>query len=50
MNSVKQWFDENVDKKQLTTIVMASVAIGGSVYLARKAGLNTVATIAKGGK
>ena len=49
MNSVKDWISQNVDKKQLTTIVAASIVIGGAVYAARKAGLGTVATVVKGG-
>lgn len=50
MDRMKNWFNNNVDRKQLTTILVSSAAIGLAVYGARKAGFNTVATIAKGGK
>lgn len=50
MDKVKQWFAANVDRKQMTTLIVTTAAIGGIVYAARKAGFNTVATVAKGGR
>lgn len=49
MNSVKAWFDQNVDKKQLTTIIVAGVMVGGAVYGLRSAGFGKVASVVKGG-
>lgn len=49
MDKIRTWFDQNVDKKQMTTLVVTSVVIGGIVYGARKAGFSSVASIAKGG-
>lgn len=49
MNKVKQWWDQNVDKKQLTTIIVASAAIGSIAYAARKTGFGKVANVVKGG-
>jgi hypothetical protein len=49
MNSVKAWFDRNVDKKQMVTIIVSSAAIGTAVYAARKTGFGKVANVVKGG-
>lgn len=49
MNSVKTWVDNNIDRKQMTTIVAASVVIGAAAYAARAAGLGKVSTVVKGG-
>ncbi|WP_342632497.1 hypothetical protein [Marinobacter alkaliphilus] len=49
MDNVKRWFNQNVDKKQMTTLIVTSAAIGLAVYGARKAGFGTVATVVKGG-
>lgn len=49
MEKVKTWFNQNVDKKQMVTLIVTTAAIGGAVYAARKAGLGTVATVVKGG-
>lgn len=49
MDKVKAWFTANVDKKQMTTLIVTTVAIGGGVYALRKAGLGKVATVVKGG-
>jgi hypothetical protein len=49
MNGIMNWFNTNIDKKQMLTIVAASVAVGGLVYGAKVAGLGQVATVVKGG-
>lgn len=49
MDSVKQWFRDNVDTKQMTTLIVTSVVIGGAVYGLRKTGYGKVATVVKGG-
>lgn len=49
MEKMKQWFNNNVDRKQMTTLIVTTAAIGGAVYLARKGGFGTVATVVKGG-
>lgn len=48
MNGIKNWVDQNIDKKQLATIVAASVVIGATAYGLRKAGLGKVANVVKG--
>lgn len=49
MDRFKSWWNTNVDKKQLTTIVVASAFIGGAAYAANKAGFGKVAKVVKGG-
>lgn len=49
MNKINDWFRENVDRKQLTTILVATAVTGAMVYGARQAGLGKVATVVKGG-
>lgn len=49
MNGLKTWFDNNVDRKQMTTILVSSAAIGLAVYGLRKGGFSTVASVVKGG-
>jgi hypothetical protein len=49
MNGIKDWINTNVDRKQMTTIVAASIVVGGLVYGAKMAGLGQVATVVKGG-
>lgn len=49
MDKIKNWFNQNVDKKQMVTLIVTTAAIGSAVYVARKSGFGTVATIAKGG-
>lgn len=49
MESIKQWFNQNVDKKQMTTLIVTGVVIGGAVYGLRSAGFGKVATVVKGG-
>jgi len=49
MESIKAWFNQNVDKKQMTTLIVTGVVIGGAVYGLRSAGLGKVATVVKGG-
>lgn len=49
MSGLSRWFSRSVDKKQLTTIVLASVVLGGAVFVVKKAGFNQVATVVKGG-
>ncbi len=44
-----QEIKRNIDPTIVVSTVIASVVIGGLVVLARKAGLGTVATVAKGG-
>ena len=45
INTVKQ----NIDKKQLTTIVAASFVIGAAAFALKKAGFAKAATAVKGG-
>jgi hypothetical protein len=49
MNGFMNWINTNVDRKQMTTIVAASIVVGGLVYGAKVAGLGQVATVVKGG-
>lgn len=49
MDKLKTWWSTNVDKKQLTTIVVASAVVGGIAFAANKAGLGKVANVVKGG-
>ncbi len=49
MDKLKAWWNTNVDKKQLTTIVVATAVIGTAAYAARQAGFGKVATAVKGG-
>jgi hypothetical protein len=49
MEKFKSWWNANVDKKQLTTIMVASAAIGVVAYGANKAGFGKVAKVVKGG-
>lgn len=49
MESIKQWFNQNVDKKQMTTLIVTGVVIGSAVYGLRSAGFGKVATVVKGG-
>ena len=49
MDKLKTWWNTNVDKKQLTTIVVASAVIGVAAYGANKAGFGKVAKVVKGG-
>ena len=49
MDSVKQWFRDNVDTKQMTTLIVTTAVIGGAAYAMRKAGYGKVATVVKGG-
>ncbi|WP_199453507.1 hypothetical protein [Marinobacter sp. bablab_jr008] len=49
MEKIKTWFNQNVDKKQMTTLIVTGIVVGGTVYAARKAGFGTVATVVKGG-
>lgn len=48
MNAVDKVKD-NINWELVVSGVVVSVIIGGSVLLARKAGLGTVATVVKGG-
>lgn len=49
MDKLKSWWMTNVDKKQLTTIVVASAVIGGAAFAAQKAGFGKVSKVVKGG-
>lgn len=49
MQSIKDWFAANVDKKQMTTLIVTSVVIGAAAYGIRKAGYGKVASVVKGG-
>lgn len=49
MDRARSWWNNNVDTKQLTTIVVASVIIGGVAYGANRAGFGQAAKIVKGG-
>ncbi|MFL1484902.1 hypothetical protein [Marinobacter sp. LN3S78] len=49
MDRIKSWWNTNVDKKQLTTIVVASAVIGGAAFAAQRAGFGKAAKIVKGG-
>ena len=49
MDSIRNWFRDNVDQKQMTTLIVTSVVIGGSVYALRKTGYGKVASVVKGG-
>jgi len=49
MDKLKTWWNTNVDKKQFTTIVVATAFLGGAAYVAKKAGYGKVATAVKGG-
>ncbi|MDX1800404.1 MAG: hypothetical protein R3303_05690 [Marinobacter sp.] len=49
MDSIKNWWNQNVDKKQLTTIVVASAVVGGLAYAARSTGFAKIGTVVKGG-
>jgi len=49
MGKIKAWIDNNIDRKQMYTIIAATAAVGGAVYVARKAGMRDVATVVKGG-
>mgnify|MGYP003133855109 CR=1 len=49
MDRIRSWWNTNVDKKQFTTILVATAAIGVVAYGANKAGFGQVAKIAKGG-
>lgn len=49
MESIKQWFNQNVDKKQMTTLIVTGVVVGVGVYGLRSAGFGKVATVVKGG-
>lgn len=49
IDKVKNWWNQNVDKKQLTTIVVAGVVVGGMAYGLKQAGFGKVATVVKGG-
>lgn len=50
MNKVKQWFNDNVDRKQMTTLLVTTAVIGGAAYGLKKAGYGKVATVVTGGK
>lgn len=49
MNQTVQNIKQNIDWTTVTSMVVASVIIGGLVYASRKAGLGQVATVVKGG-
>lgn len=49
MEKITQWFNNNVDRKQMTTLIVTTAAIGGAVYVARRAGYGGVASVVKGG-
>lgn len=49
MDSLKNWFNNNVDRKQMTTLLVTGVVLGATVYGLRSAGLGKVATVVKGG-
>lgn len=49
MDGIKNWIDQNIDKKQMKTLLLTSVMIGGTVYVLRQAGYGKVATVVKGG-
>ena len=49
MNSIKAWFNQNVDKRQLTTIIVAGALVGTAAYGLRSAGFGKVANVVKGG-
>lgn len=49
MDNVKQWFRDNVDTKQMTTLIVTSAVLGGAVYVLRQTGYGKVATVVKGG-
>ena len=49
MNGITNWINNNVDRKQLTTIVAASIVVGGIVYAAKATGMGSIATVVKGG-
>jgi rhodanese-related sulfurtransferase len=49
MEKIKSWFNQNVDKKQMTTLIVTGVVVGAGVYGLRKAGFGKVATVVKGG-
>jgi hypothetical protein len=49
MDGIKNWFAVNVDKKQMTTLIVTSVVLGGAVYGLRKTGFGQVASVVRGG-
>lgn len=49
MDKIRAWFDDNVDRKQMTTLIVTSVVIGGAVYGLKKTGYGKVANVVKGG-
>jgi uncharacterized membrane-anchored protein len=48
MDSVKNWFRDNVDQKQMVTLLVTGVVIGTAAYGLRKAGYAKVANVVKG--
>jgi len=49
MDRLKAWFNQNVDKKQMTTLIVTTAAIGVGVYGLNKAGFGKAAKVVKGG-
>jgi len=49
MEKAKQWFRNNVDQKQMVTLLVTTAVIGGAAYGLKKAGYGKVATVVKGG-
>lgn len=49
LEKIKSWVRQNIDQKQLVTIVAAGVVVGGAAYGLKKAGFGKVATVVKGG-
>jgi hypothetical protein len=49
MGGIKQWFADNVDQKQMVTLLVTSIVLGGAVYGLKSTGFGKVATVVKGG-
>lgn len=49
LQNVKGWIDRNVDKKQMTTLIVTGAVVGVAAYGLRQAGFGKVATVVKGG-
>ena len=49
MQGIKNWINQNVDKKQMTTLIVTGAVVGVAAYGLRSAGFGKVATVVKGG-